>query len=71
MNVEKFVLAPFPVAIDADSVRVVAFMEIPYYSLQFIKKGDSFFAYYQASLGIRHTKKRGCYGRRFPSAQRW
>ncbi len=58
MNVEKFVLAPFPVAIDADSVRVVAFMEIPYYSLQFIKKGDSFFAYYQASLGIRHTKKR-------------
>lgn len=58
MNVEKFVLAPFPVAIGADSVRVVAFMEIPYYSLQFIKKGDSFFAYYQASLGIRHTKKR-------------
>ena len=58
MNVEKFVLAPFPVAIDADSVRVVAFMEIPYYSLQFIKKGDSFFAYYQASIGIRHTKKR-------------
>jgi len=58
MNVEKFVLAPFPIAIDADSVRVVAFMEIPYYSLQFIKKGDSFFAYYQASLGIRHTKKR-------------
>ena len=58
MNVEKFVLAPFPVAIDADSVRVVAFMEIPYYSLQFIKKGDSFFAYYQASLGIRRMKKR-------------
>jgi len=58
MNVEKFVLAPFPVAIHADSVKVVVFLEIPYYSLQFIKKGDSFFAYYQASLGIRHTKKR-------------
>ena len=58
MNVEKFVLAPFPVAIHADSVKVVVFLEIPYYSLQFIKKGDSFFASYQASLGIRHTKKR-------------
>ena len=30
-NDEKFILAPFPDAVDADSVKVVTFMEIPYY----------------------------------------
>ena len=40
-NVEKFILAPFPDAVDADSVKVVTFMEIPYHSLQFIKKESS------------------------------
>tara|TARA_B100001758_G_scaffold32889_1_gene24128 strand:- start:5576 stop:6853 length:1278 start_codon:yes stop_codon:yes gene_type:complete len=55
-NVEKFVLAPFPDAIDSDSVKIVTFMEIPYHSLQFVKKGDMFVAYYQASLSIRHKK---------------
>jgi len=56
MNVEKFVLAPFPDAIHADSAKVVTFMEIPYYSLQFVKKGESYLAYYQASLSIRDKK---------------
>ena len=55
-NVEKFILAPFPDAVDADSVKVVTFMEIPYYSLQFIKKESSYIAYYQASLSIRYYK---------------
>ena len=40
-NVEKFILASFPDAVDADSVKVVTFMEIPYHSLQFIKKQSS------------------------------
>ena len=55
-NVEKFILAPFPDAVDEDSVKVVTFMEIPYYSLQFIKKESSYLAYYQASLSIRYHK---------------
>ncbi len=49
-------LAPFPDAIHLDSVKVVTFMEIPYYSLQFVKEGDSYSAYYQASLSIRDKK---------------
>ncbi len=49
-------LAPFPDAIHSDSVKVVTFMEIPYYSLQFVKEGDSYSAYYQASLSIRDKK---------------
>ena len=56
INVEKFVLAPFPDAIHTDSAKVVTFMEIPYYSLQFVKKGESYLAYYQASLSIRNKK---------------
>ena len=56
INVEKFVLAPFPDVIDSDSAKIVTFMEIPYHSLQFVKKGDMFLAYYQASLSIRHKK---------------
>ena len=55
-NVEKFILAPFPDAFDADSVKIITFMEIPYYSLQFIKKESSYIAYYQASLSIRYHK---------------
>ena len=55
-NVEKFILAPFPDAVDSDSVKVVTFMEIPYHSLQFIKKESSYIAYYQASLSIRYSK---------------
>ena len=55
-NVEKFILAPFPDAVDADSVKVVTFMEIHYYSLQFIKKESSYIAYYQAYLRIRYYR---------------
>ena len=55
-NVEKFVLAPYPEAIDSDSIKVVTFMEIPYHALQFVKKENSFLAHYQASLSIRRKK---------------
>ena len=56
-NVEKFVLAPFADAVSSDSIRIVTYIEIPFYALQFIKKGDSFIATYQASIGI--SDKRG------------
>ncbi|MFL2983751.1 MAG: GWxTD domain-containing protein [Candidatus Neomarinimicrobiota bacterium] len=55
-NVEKYVLASFIDVVNADSVRIVVFMEIPYHSLQFIKKDEIFLSYYQASIGIRKKK---------------
>ena len=55
-NVEKFVLAPFADAISSDSIRIVTYIEIPFYSLQFIKKGSSLIASYQASISIKDKK---------------
>lgn len=55
-NVERFILAPFSSAISKDSVKIVTFMEIPYHSLQFVKRNGSFIAYYQASVGIKEKK---------------
>ena len=58
MNVEKFVLAQFIDAFDSDSARVVVFMEVPYYSLQFVKKEKYFKSYYQVSIGIKKKKEK-------------
>ncbi|HIN02410.1 MAG TPA: hypothetical protein EYM60_03635, partial [Candidatus Marinimicrobia bacterium] len=55
-NVEKFILVPFAEAIYSDSVKIVTFIEIPFYSLQFVKHGDEFIAEYQASIGIKGKK---------------
>ena len=52
-NVEKFALVPFAEAIHSDSIKVVTFIEIPFYSLQFVKDGDEFKSGYQASIGIK------------------
>ena len=52
-NVEKFVLVPFAEAMDSDSIKIVTYMEIPFHALQFVKKGELFFASYQASIGIK------------------
>ena len=35
-NVEKFVLVSFAQAISPDSVKVISFIEIPYFALQFV-----------------------------------
>jgi len=51
-NVEKFNIHPFYYAVDKDSVKIVAFLEIPFYCLQFIKQKHNYFASYQASIGI-------------------
>ena len=50
---EKFVLVPFTEAMDSDPIKIVTYMEIPFHALQFVKKGELFFAYYQASIGIK------------------
>tara|TARA_A100001037_G_C15152737_1_gene640605 strand:- start:3658 stop:4929 length:1272 start_codon:yes stop_codon:yes gene_type:complete len=52
-NVEKFTLVPFFEAIDKDSIRVVTLIEIPFYTLQFVKDGDGFIAAYQASIALK------------------
>ena len=40
-NVEKFSLIPFAEPVHADSIKIVTFLEIPFYSLQFIKQDGS------------------------------
>ncbi len=52
-NVEKFILAPFLSTSHKDSIRIVTYIEIPFYSLQFIKKLNYYCASYQASIGIK------------------
>ena len=37
-NVDKFLLSIYPKAIDGDSIEVFTLLEIPYYSIQFVKK---------------------------------
>ena len=55
-NVEKFSLVPFKEVVRKDSIRITSFVEIPFNSLQFIKKENSFIAKYQISLGIKNKK---------------
>ena len=57
-NVEKFSLIPFGQPIHSDSIKIVTFIEIPYYSLQFVKQGNEFVAVYQASIGIKGKKNK-------------
>ena len=49
-SVEKYILAPFVEAIHEDSIKIVTFAEIPYSSLQFIKKGTNYIAKYQVTI---------------------
>ncbi|MBT3179952.1 MAG: GWxTD domain-containing protein [Candidatus Marinimicrobia bacterium] len=55
-NVEKFSLIPFAEPADSDSIKIVTFIEIPFYSLQFVKDGNEFVAVYKASIGIKGKK---------------
>ena len=54
--VDRFVIASFSESYSPDSIRVVAFVEIPYGLIQFIKKGDQFEASYEASLSMVEKK---------------
>lgn len=55
--IDRFVVATFSEAHSADSIRVIAFIEIPYSIIQFIKQGDQFIASYEATLSL--TEKKG------------
>ncbi len=57
-NVERFVLAPFSHAVHMDSIKIITFIEIPFFALQFIKTGDQFTASYEASIALQDKKGR-------------
>ena len=54
--IDRFVVASFSEAYSSDSIRVVAFIEIPYGIIQFVKKGNQFEASYEASLSMVEKK---------------
>ncbi|MBT4176798.1 MAG: hypothetical protein HOE02_00750, partial [Candidatus Marinimicrobia bacterium] len=54
--IHRFIIASFSEAETADSVRVVAYIEIPYRTIQFIKKDNTFLGSYEASLSLSEKK---------------
>ena len=55
MKINKFSLSSFLYACNLDSLKIVAFLEIPYSVLQFVKKENEYVAYYQAEIGAKNT----------------
>jgi len=55
-NVAKYSLIEFSKPFSKDSILVTAFVEIPFQSLQFIKKEKSFFASYDVSISLKNKK---------------
>ena len=54
IKINKFSLSSFSYACNVDSLTIIAFLEIPYSVLQFVKKGNGYVAYYQAALGAKN-----------------
>ena len=52
-NVDKFGLSIFPKVLNADSVEIFTLLEIPFYSVQFIKKNKTFMASYNLSVSLQ------------------
>ncbi|OUW38126.1 MAG: hypothetical protein CBD44_01885 [Flavobacteriaceae bacterium TMED184] len=52
-NVVQYSLVYFSRAVSKDSIKVTAFLEIPFKSLQFIKRKDGFHASYDASIMLQ------------------
>ena len=55
-NVGRYSLIEFSRAISEDSILVTAFVDIPFQSLQFVKKNNSFFASYDVSIVLKDNK---------------
>ena len=56
-KVNKFNISPFIIASDKDSVNIVTFLEIPFSTLQFVKREYGYFASYQATIGLKAEDK--------------
>ena len=52
-NVDRFGLSIFPKVLNADSVEIFTLLEIPFYSVQFIKKNKKFIASYNLSVSLQ------------------
>ena len=55
-NIGRYSLIEFSIAYSKDSILVTAFVDIPFQSLQFIKKEKSFFAFYDVSISLSNNK---------------
>ena len=55
-NIGRYNLIEFSRAFSKDSILVTAFVDIPFQSLQFIKKEKSFFASYDVSISLTNNK---------------
>ena len=53
-NVGKFNLVYFSRPVSKDSIKVTTFLEIPFNSLQFIKRNNGFYASYDASIVLQN-----------------
>jgi len=53
-NVDKFGLTIFPKVISVDSIRVFTLLEVPFYSIQFIKKNKKFLASYNLAVSLQN-----------------
>ncbi len=52
-NVDRFNLIYFSRPVSKDSIKVTTFLEIPFNSLQFIKRNNGFYASYDASIAFQ------------------
>ena len=57
-NIGRYNLIEFSRAYSKDSILVTAFVDIPFQSLQFIKKKKSFFASYDVSISLTNNKNK-------------
>ena len=55
-NIGRYNLIEFSRAFSKDSILVTAFVEIPFQSLQFIKKENFFYASYDVSISLTNKK---------------
>ena len=57
-NIGQYGLVTFSRPVEKDSIKVSTFVEIPFNSLQFIKRNSDFIASYSASVMINDNKKK-------------
>ena len=60
-NIAQYGLVSFSRPIKKDSIKVTTFVEIPFNSLQFVKKNSNFISSYSASIILRDSKRKQLY----------
>ncbi len=63
-NIDHFSVAAYPVPVSGtDSIRIMAYLDLPYVALQFVKKDSTFRADFQGTITLR-DKEGNQYGRK-------